>query len=234
MRLTKLVRTASSEANALAISAGFLLLVKILLLNRFPGWFFGAYELGIIVEAVLASVLASYVFYLLVVRVKEESDRDVLRPYLEKHSRRIVGECISQVREISKASGITLDFTTVTASDVKSAFSAIAPYSPAPLVVSAQPLQHANWLQYFEFHNERSKASIRKLFDQLPFLDPVHVSVLTDIDDCAHFAQMRAVSNQQIRNTDLSVFSGCFHEYCVLCQGLNKHLANFGMESIAP
>jgi hypothetical protein len=75
MKLIRLLRSARPEANLLAASATTLLVLKVLVLNRFPAFFSGAYELGLIVERILASIAASYVFYLLVVHLKAQSDK---------------------------------------------------------------------------------------------------------------------------------------------------------------
>jgi len=234
MHLFRLLKTASPEANVLAIAATVVLLCKILILNRYPPLFFGAYQIGIIVEAILASVVASYVFYLLVVHVKEISDREILRPYVEKHSKRVIGDCLSQISGISKASDIALDFTTLTETDVFSAFEQIPPYSQAPLLVSPHSNEHANWFQYFKHHSNRSKDSIRKLLDQLPFLDAAHVSIITEIDDCSHFSSTNLLPNIQVRNKDLSVLAKSFYEYCLLCKKLDSHLMKSGFTSAAP
>ncbi|WP_247263147.1 MULTISPECIES: hypothetical protein [Pseudomonas] len=234
MRLLKLVRTASREANILAVLATAALLFKIFVLNRYSAPFFGVYEFGVIVEAVLASVVASYVFYLLVVHVKESSDREILRPYVEKHSKRLIGECLAQVSDIAKKTGVDLDFLNFTKLDVSSAFSNISPYSQAPLIISTQSMQYANWLQYFNEHKSRSDESIRKLLDQLPFLDASLVSIITAIDDCIHFSTLRFLTNIEIRNEDLSSFSEAFFDYCLLCRQLNLHLVRIGFSPVTP
>lgn len=234
MHMLKLIRTASREANALAMLATVALLFKIFVLNRYPAPFFGVYELGVIMEAIFASVVASYVFYLLVVHVKEFSDREVLRPYVEKHSKQLIGACLTQVKDVAKASGVDLEFSTLAESDIFSAFSNIPPYSQAPLIISAQTMQQANWFQYFNEHKSRSNESIRKLLDQLPFLDANLVSVITAIDDCTHFSALRFLTDIKIRNGDLSSFSESFFGYCLLCRQLNLHLARIGFSPVTP
>ena len=234
MNLLKFLKSASREANVLVLSASAGLLLKVLVLNRFPEKFFGAYQLGLIVEAVLASVVASYVFYLLVVHTKETSDRSVLRPYVEKHSKRVVGDCLSQLAEVSKASGVPLDLHTLSEADAISAFSKIAPYSKAPLLLSAQTNQYANWFEYFIYHEHRTKGSIRKLLDQLPFLDAKMVSILTAIDDCTHFYSLSFLMNVKVRNPDLGAWAKPFYEYCVMCKQLNSHLVTLGFATAVP
>jgi hypothetical protein len=231
MQLAKLIRTASPEANTLAGVSTILLIIKILALNRFPAIFTGAYELGIIVEATLASVIASYIFYLLVIHVKEQSDRATLQPYIEKHAKRIVGDCFSQLDDLSKAASTRLDFHNLSQTDINSTFSKIPPYSQAPLLISATGDQYANWFQYFIYHESRTKSSIRKLLDQLIFLDAELVRLIADIDDCSHFSGMDLMQNIQVRNSDLTSWASSFYKYCYLCSQLDLYLVKRGYSS---
>ena len=231
LRFLRLIRTASHEANLLAAGAILLLLLKVLWLNNYPAKLPGLYDLGILFEAVLASVVASYVFYLIVVHIKEQSDRDVLRPYVEKHSKRVIGDYMAQLQAISAASGIALDVKSPTEADLQAAFSVIPPHSNAPLLVSVQPQHYANWFQYFSHHEQRSKASIRKLLDQLPFLEASLVASITDIDDCHHFAQLTNMLNVPLRNTDLGFYASTFHGYCMRCLHLDSVNVELGFKS---
>ncbi|MGN2431545.1 hypothetical protein [Pseudomonas syringae] len=230
MQLIKLFKTASPEANVLAIGSTLTLLLKILVMNRLPAFFNGAYELGLIAEAVLASVIASYMFYIVVVHMKEQSDRAILQPYVEKHAARIIGDCSIQIDSIKNASGISLSLGSLIGSDLKIALSKIAPYSDAPLLISL-PDQYANWFQYFNHYKERSAVSTRKLLDQLPFLDAKMVSLITLIDDCTLFSILPNLQNYKIKNTDLSLLAGSFEEYSKYCQDLNAHLMKLGYAS---
>lgn len=230
MQLIKLFKTTSPEANLLAIGSTLTLLIKILVMNRFPALFNGAYELGLIAEAILGSIIASYLFYIVVVHIKEQSDRAILQPYVEKHAARIIKECASQVGAIAKASGVSLSLETMENSDLTAALSKISPYSNAPLLI-ALPDRYANWLQYFNNYKERSATSIRKLLDQLPFLDARMVSLITLIDDCTFFAMLPPMLSHRINNTDLSVLAGSFEDYSKHCRDLNAHLMKLGYAS---
>ncbi|PIF52750.1 hypothetical protein CLU80_5235 [Pseudomonas sp. 29] len=229
MNIIKFLLTASREANALVVVAIAVLLLKILFLNRYPAQFLGAYELGVIVEAVLASVVASYVFYLLVVHAKEFSDREFLRPYVEMHSKMLIRACTTQITDIEKASSVDLNFYTMTESEIFSAMSKINPYSEAPLIISVQTMQHANWFQYFNYHKLKSNESTRKLLVQLPFLEAQIVSDLTAIDDCTHFSVLDLLASFGASNKDLSALSHSFFEYCQLCKQLESNLTRIGL-----
>lgn len=222
MHLGRFIKTVPVEANILALLAAAALLAKIFLFNKLPEAFEGAYDLGIVVEGLLASIIASYIFYLFVVHLKARSDKTVLYPYVSKHSMRIVGECVGQLAELSKASGVVLELTELNDESTKLALSKIQPYSQAPLIIDHAGT-YANWFQYFVFHNNRTKESIRKLFDQLPFLEATHVSLISAIDDCPHFYSLDAVLGVQVSNPDLSTWASTFYAYCVHCRELESY-----------
>lgn len=228
MHLYRLVRTAQPEANALAAASSVALLVKIFLFNRISEVFPGTYQAGLLVEAVLGSLVASYVFYLLVVHLKERQDKTVLYPFIKKHSSRIVGECSGQLVEISKKSAIPVMLNDL--SRLTEAFSKIPPYSDAPLIIN-QSLKYANWFQYFDFHNSRTKESIRRLLDQLPYLEAKLVSLVSAIDDCAHFWVVAASLNTPSSNPDLQVWADPFTNYCQLCRELEAYLDDWAREN---
>jgi len=221
--LANLVKSAAPAASYLAVLALALLALKILVLNRWPASATTVYELGLLGEAVLASVVASYVFYLLVVHLKEVSDRAVVSPYINRHTNRVVGNCEHQIGDIGRAAGYSLSLETLTEQEVTAAFSKIAPYSPAPLVMGAIG-NNANWLQYFDFQKNRTRESIARIFGQLIYLDARRVSLLAEIDDCDHFSSIGHILHIPIRNTDLANFASSFFAYCEVCLELKKYM----------
>lgn len=229
LQIKILLKTASKEANILTITALIFLILKIFILNRLPQFFPGAYDIGVIIESVLASIIASYIFYLFVVHIKEKSDNDILRPYIKSHALKIVSDSHSQINAISQHSGVILDSENLKKEDLKNALSKIHPYGTAPLVITPNTGQSANWVQYFYYYKESNRNQIRKLLDQLRFLDASLVADLTKIDDCGHFSAMSILINSYLRNEDLSTFSEQIHEYHILCQSLNIRLKKLGL-----
>lgn len=222
MHVIRLLRTVQPEANILAGSALALLLIKILLLNRLPAVFPGAYDLGLLAEAVLASVVASYVFYLFVVHLKEHGERATVRPYVAKHVVRVISDCHSQLQEIAKASAVAIDLETASPDLITSAFAKINPNSDAPLIFSPTNA-HANWLQYFSYHSVRSRESITRVLGQFLYIDAQLVTLLTAIDDCSHFHQLEFLRSIRVRNQDLTAWASTFAEYCDLCKQLDNY-----------
>jgi hypothetical protein len=222
MNFTRLFRSTRPEANVLAALALSSLILKVLVFNRIPAFFYGAHDLGLIVEAILASIVASYVFYLFVVHLKGQSDKATIQPYISKHSTRVVGDCQSQLLEISRVTGIAISLAGASTELVADAFKKIDPNSEAPLIISTSNLR-ANWFQYFYHHRHRTRQSISRVLAQLPYLDAELVSLLTVVDDCSHFSQLEFLQGTKVRNTDLTAWASTFADYCALCRKLNEY-----------
>jgi len=206
-------KTIPLPLNLLVLSASIMLLLKIFIFNSIPEIFNGAHELGAIFEGILGSVIASYVFYLIVVHIKEINDKRIIYPHIIKWARLVVGDCKSQLDAFEKQSNIKLPFQSLTEDQINQAFKKINPKSNAPLVFSLN--NYANWIQYFDYNKNRSKKFLAKIMSQLIFLEANLVSLITKIDDCSHFSVVESLIHYPFNNQDMSAFSNTFFEYCI-------------------
>lgn len=217
-----ILRTVRREANWLSLISLTTLIIKLFILNQHPAIFNGAYEFGLIVETILVSVLASYIFYFFVVHIKEYSDRIHTEPYIQKHALRPVGDCVSQLLEFSKIVNSPMPLAKMDKVLITSAFQKIDPYSNAPLILSPSNL-HANWFQYFDYHRSRTRESISRVFSQLIYVDAELISLLSAIDECSHFSQLNLLLNTRVNNRDMLAWVSAFTKYCELCKQLNDY-----------
>jgi hypothetical protein len=222
MHLVKLIRTASPEANLLAVLSAAALFIKITYLNTIPQIFPQAHELGVIIEAILASVVASYIFYIIVIHIKEQKDRAAIRPYISKHINRIIFNCTSQLQAFEKASGISLNPDSLKKEPLTKALSEIHPYSEAPLTLTSTN-ESANWIQYLSYKMNHAKNSTKRLLDQLIFLDVELVALITAIDDCHLYTSVEFFQKITLSNENLASISESFYKYFILCQSLKKY-----------
>lgn len=222
--LIAFLKSASRPATYLAAGALAFLAAKVLVLNRWPAAVSAVYDLGVLVEAILASIVASYVFYLLVVHLKEMGDRTTVSPYIDRHTNRVVDDCERQLGHIGSASGTSLSLDNLTKQAVLIAFSKLAPYAEAPLVLGTVG-NNANWLQYFDYYKTATRGSIARVFAQLIYLDARRVRLLAEIDDCSHFSAIGIFLYTPIGNSDLSNFAPAFSDYCEICLELKRFMA---------
>lgn len=191
-------------------------------LNQYAAIFNGAYEVGLIFETILVSVLASYIFYFFVVHIKEYSDRVHTEPNIRKHALQPVGDCASQLLEIAKIVNVPILLSNIDKELITLAFKKIDPYSSAPLILSPSNL-HANWFQYFDYHRGRTRESINRVFSQLIYVDAELIALLSAIDECMHFSQINLLLSTRVNNKDMLAWVSTFTKYCELCKQLNGY-----------
>ena len=116
------LKTIPLSLNILLIFALILLPLKIFIFNSIPEIFNGAHEVGTIFEGVLGSILASYIFYLIVVHVKEVNDKKVIYPHIIQWAQLVVNDSISQLQAFEKESDIELSLPTLTLEQIEQSF----------------------------------------------------------------------------------------------------------------
>lgn len=218
--MINLITTTPAFLNLLSSLTVLTLLTKLFVFNNINEPFKGLNELGIVFEGLMASILASHIFYLVVVHLKEQNDKKTIYPHIIQWSRRVVADCISQLKEFEKTTGVKLDFESLKEADLNSAMSKIHPRGQAPMVLGASG-QHASWMQFLESYRLRTKGYLTKILSQIVFLEADIVSRITKIDECNHFYSMEMIANIPIGNKDLSNFSKSFFEYYQNCLSLN-------------
>lgn len=222
--MLRYLMTVRREINALVIASVLLLALKVLWLNAIPELFHGGAVLGEIVDRLCASILSSYLFFLIVVHLKSEKDKQAVNPYVSSRVQRIVGDCLAQLSAFQKESGVELSLEKLTKENVETAFKLINPRGQAPLILGFGG-QYANWLQFMDYHRTRTIQVIEKLFRKITFLDSQLVQHLANIDDCSHFSSIQFLSGAAMpfNNTTLEAWASPFFDYCVLARKLDDY-----------
>jgi hypothetical protein len=209
--------------NFLAVLSVVLLVTKIFYFNNIPEIYKGAHEIGLVIEGLLASILASYIFYLIVVHVKETKDRNLIYPHVKKWANLVVGTCSSQLSDISNTTGIQLNLYNITQNQIANAMNSLNPNAQAPLIISF-PQNYANWLQYLQYNIDRSKSYIAKIMLQIIYIDSELVALITAIEECTYFYVISQASQHPMRTQNLSIISKNYFEYCQNCDQLKKYI----------
>ncbi|MCG7198704.1 hypothetical protein MD273_03090 [Marinobacter pelagius] len=222
-------RTIPGAVNLAALSSMLLLLVKLFIFNQISEPVDGFHELGLVFEAVLTSVLASYVFYLIVVHFKEVREKKAIYPFVTRWSNLVVRDCRVQIAGFSKVDPTKLDFQTLEKQDIEAVFARLEPNGAAPLVFWEGG--QANWLQYFENYRIRSLRHIDKIMTQLKFLEAPLVALLMKVQDSTHFSAIESLSRVKLNNDNLMTFAGGFYEYVQACRKLDGYLKAHAIHS---
>ena len=222
MKFIKHILAVSPFLNfALIVAIGSIILMEAYLLDMPEVVSWGA-EFGAAYYNLCLSIMASYIFYFIVVHLKSQADKENINTFVATKSYGIVGAYKSQIKEMKKVTNTCSECEYFTKKEVDQIFKAINPKSNAPLLL-VQFGNYANWIQYMSYHKDRTQKFIQKIFAEMPFLDSELVRLLAEIDDCSHFYFVESTLSSQFNNTDMSAWVGTFYEYSVKCQKLEEY-----------
>lgn len=228
MRLIKYITSVRPAINFILLGAVFSIVIMEGWLNSTPEIVSWGSEFGEIYFKTCLSIISSYVFYFIVVHVKSVQDKENIGMFVSGKVLNVIGGYKSQIRELKKAANSSSEAEYLEKNEIDEIFRSINPNNQAPLLIG-QVDNHANWLQYLDFHKSRSQGCIQKIFVKMPFLETELVSLLAKIDDCAHFMVVEHTANRQNTNTDMEPWASTFYDYSLLCKELEsyykKHLS---------
>lgn len=179
-------------------------------------------EFGIIYYKLCLSLMASYIFYFIVIHLKSQSDKENINAFVATKSYGVVGDYKSQIRELKKEINSTIEDDYLSKEQIEDIFKAINPKNNAPLLLG-QFGNYANWIQYMSYHKDRTQKLIQKIFIKMPFLDSKLVRLLAEIDDCNHFGVIESTLNLKFGNNDMSAWASSFYEYSIKCKELEQY-----------
>lgn len=174
------------------------------------------YKIGLIVEKLCLSYISAFIFYFLVVHIKTQKEKANIHNYIRAKVYTVINCCVLSLKELSKASNVSLSEKYPTEEELNLIFKSINPNSKAPLMLSNKQGDFANWIEYFEYYRQRSKSATEKIFLKMPFLDTKLVNLLAKIDDCTHFYSIKTGVNIRFSNTDLASWQSSFLDYIKL------------------
>lgn len=185
--------------------------------------FSGGYKLGQITYKLCMSYISAFIFYFLVVHIKQQKDKENLYLYVSKKVHIINSSASGLISAISKASKITLTEKYPSKEELEIICKSIDPNTNAPLILGPQN-NYANWIQYFNYSKKRSNNATEKVFRKMPFLDTELVNILARIEDNTFFLVLdHFLLDMPIQNKDITVFKQCLFSYFELIKELEKY-----------
>jgi hypothetical protein len=169
------------------------------------------------------SYISAFIFYFLVVHIKQQKDKENLYSYVSKKVHIINSSASGLISAISEASKITLAEKYPSKEELDIICKSINPNANAPLILGPRD-NYANWMQYFNYSKKRSNDATEKVFRKMPFLETELVNILARIEDndfftvLPHFTYDRPIGNQ-----DITVFKQCLFSYFELIKELEKY-----------
>jgi hypothetical protein len=221
MKYFDFFRTANRAASISFLTSLIALLVKVIFLNPIPASTPQIYDLGLVADSLLTSIVGSYIFYLLVVHLKETEDKKMLAPYLKSKANSLVGKCEMLLKRIGQRSERSLELSNLKLEDLSYALSKFNLLSDAPHMVGAF---QSNWSLFFDYHEDYSKNDISDLLGKMIFLDPEFIKLVLALEDSAHMKIGATLRNAFADSPNLSAYAPTLFQYCQQCFLLKKYI----------
>lgn len=223
-KLSRAIKSTISLRLDLVIIFGSAVLSIVLIdfwLINIPELFNGGAKLGQIIYNLSFAYVTAFIFYFLVVHLKNQKDKENVYNYISSKTQMVIGQAKGLIDSFANSANVTVVNDYPNSTELHSICLAIKPNSNSPLVIGA-PGNYANWIQYFEYYKNRSNDATDKILSKLQYLDSELVIKLAKIEDCSHFHNI-SYYNVPVGNTNLTAFESMISDYFHLVKDLEKY-----------
>ncbi|WP_205954849.1 hypothetical protein [Pantoea stewartii] len=192
MKVWRFLRAVDAPYHWIGLGSFAVLLVKVLILNSIPAPLDFMSAVSPVVEGILGSVIASYIFYIFCIHPPLYTEKKTSAAFVNFILTRITRSFEDHIKGVSA----TLSYDS-TADDFYQVFTGLSPFTKnAPLLVQFSPQQiYADWFQYFQNENVRLQKEILRLMDSRLPLDAEMTYIFNVINDCSWFMVIGHMTN---------------------------------------
>jgi hypothetical protein len=169
----------------------------------------------------------------LIRRVEEQSgDAKEIRESVIPKSQRVSGQAEAMIQAIAKAAGeeAAPGLDLVEEAQIVRCCGAVNPKSSAPLIMAWDPNgahKYATWGEYLLHYRQRSRTVTEEIREFRQFLEPRHLLLSSQIEECAYFMQLEALQRWPCRNTDCSFLASSMWAYVRTARELKDYAVSF-------
>jgi hypothetical protein len=186
-----------------------------------PELFSGGARIGLLIHATSLAYIASYIFYLVVVHLKQLDDKRNIQPFIASKTKQVVVAIRS----------IILAIILHTANDPKEKYPSktkledmckqIDPNGLGPDAYR-NPITGVNtWMDYFRYWKKNAQDALGQLFLVRPYLESAHVRILLRIHQSGFFSFLDMFP--QTANKDLTFLADSLYDLSELARTLESY-----------
>lgn len=223
------LRRANRPATVVSIAA-FVLLILMVFLMRVTDLFneknIFFYLIDKIFIPVFQSIVASYIFYLMVVHLKEERQRKQMSPYIFRQMEFLIFYCERQLSDIAENTRVDLTLGDLSLDDLRLAFSKI---HIKDSVRSKFCKKNANWEDFFKMYKVRASMYEDNIL-KINYIGVEEYMLVCKIIESNHMRHGHMLREHIWRESSIESYAKNFFNYCMRCRELQIYLQVNGCE----
>jgi hypothetical protein len=170
----------------LALSIFTYFLIELYLID-IPEIFKGGYQVGQFMTRVCQSYVSAFIFYFIVVHIKNENDKRNINEYVGYKVHSILTSAHLFIQPLQQKVDKKASFKYMTKSELGQLLRSINRNAQeAPYIIGERT---GTWMEWYEYLKESSLDSLKEIFVRLPYLDSELVKRLTRIENSLFFKQ---------------------------------------------
>lgn len=216
--------------NILLVLSIIIVLCNNVLLNDIPEFFSKGSEIGNILSNLSLAYIASFIFYLVVVKYQENKDKKNIYSTIYNLSKQLIGRGNSVVTTLASASNYsTSDLTKkITKEEYLELCKKVNPKTISPntvlgTVTNPIPATYSQLIYNNSYSN--SKVLIEKIFVYMPFLESDFIKLLNQLNESTFFLMADVLATPHLfKNTDFENMANPMFEYHLILRKIEDYI----------
>ena len=203
------------------ISIGYSIIYQIILL-RIPEQFKYANELGIITFNFALALVASSVFYFIVVHTDEFKNKHKANVVVRKKIQRLINIEKAVAQAIADKSKEQIKKDLYSKEYFQKLFSTLSPKDIAPKLFFVDKA-NINWLEYLFYFVGETQFGIKEIYQFMPYLDLDLLIILEELESCKYFEYFKNLQKAVFYEPNLYIFGNPYYIYTTIIVKLEKY-----------
>ncbi len=188
-----------------------------------PELFPGGARIVVVIHAISLAFIASYIFYFVVVHLKQTSDKRNIQPFVALKTKQIVNGIRAITHAIVLHTGNDPEEEKYPSkAKLADMCEHINPYGPAPETYRRMGTGDDSWMDYLMYWKENTEERLSEIFLQGQYLESAHVGILLRIQQSSFFSALDLVPST-ILNEDLTFLSGPIYDLSESAKSLESY-----------
>ena len=182
-----------------------------------------ANELGIIAFNLSLALIASAIFYFIVIHINEYAKKQKAISIVRKKVQRLINIESAVTKALADKSNEQLRKENYSKENFEKLLSKITSKDIAPRLFYSER-EEINWLDYLFYFVNDSQFIIKEIYQFMPYLELDLLVILDELESCKYFDFFKIFQRATFFDPNLSIFGSSYFMYTTLISRLEKYL----------